>query len=52
MSEPLIRVGTPEEVAAMHALMYELAEFEKLTHFVRPNQGKRARCAVRHASFR
>lgn len=27
-----IRAATPADVGAMHALMYELAEFEKLTH--------------------
>ncbi|WP_322009867.1 GNAT family N-acetyltransferase [Paraburkholderia sp. J12] len=27
-----IRAATPADVAAVHALMYELAEFEKLTH--------------------
>ncbi|WP_028215970.1 GNAT family N-acetyltransferase [Paraburkholderia oxyphila] len=27
-----IRAATPADVSAMHALMYELAEFEKLTH--------------------
>ena len=27
-----IRAATPADVDAMHALMYELAEFEKLTH--------------------
>ncbi|MDR3100133.1 MAG: GNAT family N-acetyltransferase [Paraburkholderia sp.] len=27
-----IRTATPADVDAMHALMYELAEFEKLTH--------------------
>jgi GNAT superfamily N-acetyltransferase len=27
-----IRPATPADVGAMHALMYELAEFEKLTH--------------------
>jgi GNAT superfamily N-acetyltransferase len=40
VSEPLIRAATPEDVAAMHALMYELAEFEKLTHlFVATKEG-------------
>ena len=27
-----IRAATPADIGAMHALMYELAEFEKLTH--------------------
>ncbi|CAG9198741.1 Acetyltransferase (GNAT) family protein [Paraburkholderia tropica] len=27
-----IRAATPGDVSAMHALMYQLAEFEKLTH--------------------
>lgn len=27
-----IRAATPDDVGAMLALMYELAEFEKLTH--------------------
>jgi GNAT superfamily N-acetyltransferase len=35
-----IRAATPADVGAVHALMYELAEFEKLTHlFVGTTEG-------------
>ncbi|MFC5428560.1 GNAT family N-acetyltransferase [Paraburkholderia denitrificans] len=35
-----IRAATPDDVGAIHALMYELAEFEKLTHlFVATQDG-------------
>jgi GNAT superfamily N-acetyltransferase len=32
MSAASIRPATPEDIGAIHALMYELAEFEELTH--------------------
>jgi GNAT superfamily N-acetyltransferase len=32
VSDTSIRLATPADVGAIHALMYELAEFEKLTH--------------------
>jgi GNAT superfamily N-acetyltransferase len=40
MSAPSIRPATPADVGAIFALMYELAEFEKLTHlFVATTEG-------------
>ncbi|KND61768.1 Histone acetyltransferase HPA2 and related acetyltransferase [Candidatus Burkholderia verschuerenii] len=40
MSVPSIRPATPADVGAICALMYELAEFEKLTHlFVATKEG-------------
>jgi GNAT superfamily N-acetyltransferase len=40
MSGPSIRPATPADVGAIFALMYELAEFEKLTHlFVATTEG-------------
>ncbi|WP_309962737.1 GNAT family N-acetyltransferase [Caballeronia sp. LZ001] len=42
MSGASIRPATPADIGAIHALMYELAEFEKLTHlFIATEDGVR-----------